>query len=60
MPVYEYRCKKCLNTFEVFKSVNKRDEKEKCPICGTNETEKLISQFSSNVISCNPYFNSGG
>ncbi|MCX8034068.1 MAG: zinc ribbon domain-containing protein [Thermodesulfovibrio sp.] len=59
MPVYEYKCEKCLNTFEVFKSVSRRDDKEKCPLCGNDETKRLISQFSSNVVSCNPSFNSG-
>ncbi len=44
MPLYEYKCKKCGNSFEelVF-----GEEKVKCPKCGSEEVEKLLSVFSS-------------
>lgn len=60
MPIYEYKCKACNRTFQVLKPVNKRDEREKCPICGSTDTERLISQFMSNTLSCNSLNYAGG
>jgi len=42
MPIYEYECESCHQTFEqlVF---NDRDEKPPCPCCGSDQTRKLIS-----------------
>lgn len=60
MPVYEYKCKKCLKSFEVYKPSSKKDEKEKCPNCGSHETDRLISQFSCNSNKCNVFYGSGG
>ncbi len=48
MPIYEYRCKKCDKTFEVFVPITSEESKEKvCPNCGSKDTEKLISQIYS-------------
>lgn len=60
MPLFEYKCKNCKTTFQVLKNVDKRDETERCPKCGSTETERLISLFVNNSTSCNPYFYSGG
>lgn len=61
MPIYEYKCKKCLlNPFEVFKPMNRKDDKEQCPVCGSYETERLLSKFSSNFNNCNISYSSGG
>lgn len=59
MPLYEYRCKKCNNTFEVYKPINRKDEKQKCPLCGNFETERLISSFLSKSGSCSFSYNFG-
>lgn len=59
MPMYEYECKKCHKKFEVYKPIYKKDENEKCPYCGSEETKRLISACSSNVISCGTYFTGG-
>jgi len=40
MPIYEYKCKKCGNIFEVLQSTNKI--KEICPKC-KGEAKKLMS-----------------
>ena len=40
MPHYDYRCKKCQHTFEVFQSM-KDSPLEKCPQCG-GRVERLI------------------
>ncbi len=50
MPLYEYRCNECGNTFEVL--VFSEDEDIKCPNCGSKNVEKLISSFSSLSPSC--------
>jgi len=54
MPIYEYKCKKCGHKFEklVFGK-----EKIKCEKCGTEQIEKLFSNFaisqkSNNSSSC--------
>ena len=46
MPIYEFVCKKCGNTFEqlVFKSDPQSGYL--CPICGDSDTCKLMSSFS--------------
>jgi len=47
MPIYEFTCKKCGIKFEEFvRSLN--DENEfVCPQCGSKESERLFSVFSS-------------
>lgn len=44
MPIYEYKCKKCENTFEVLQKINS-DPLEKCIQCN-GKVEKLISASS--------------
>lgn len=44
MPMYDYRCKNCAEVFEelVFSSIAP-DEDVKCPKCGKNKSERLLS-----------------
>lgn len=44
MPMYDYRCKNCDEVFEelVFTSETP-DEEIKCPNCGQNQSERLLS-----------------
>ncbi|MBO5781988.1 MAG: zinc ribbon domain-containing protein [Opitutales bacterium] len=44
MPIFEYKCKKCGEVFEVV-LVSSR-QKPKCPACKSSSLEKLISAFS--------------
>lgn len=44
MPIYEYKCEKCENSFEIFINLN---EKPKCPKCGFEDVKKKISRVSS-------------
>ncbi|MCS7215312.1 MAG: zinc ribbon domain-containing protein [Thermodesulfovibrio sp.] len=60
MPLYEYRCKECKRTFQILKPIIKRDEKEKCPHCGGQVTERLISQFMRTTGNCSDFVYSGG
>ena len=44
MPIYEYHCEKCANTFESMRSMANRDGPAPCPKCG-NEGKRQISAF---------------
>lgn len=45
MPIYEYKCKSCGNTFEEFRLISERDAAVRCPLCGTPGSERVISSF---------------
>ena len=49
MPLYEYECKKCEKKFETLVSLKDSDDSVKCPRCGSEETGKLLSTFSTLV-----------
>ncbi|HDP79487.1 MAG TPA: zinc ribbon domain-containing protein [Spirochaetes bacterium] len=58
MPIYEYHCEDCSETFTELRKFN--DESPAlCPSCGSKKTRKKISVFSSGKpsASCSP---SGG
>ena len=42
MPIYEFKCKECGKVSEFLLPVG--GNKKKCPECGKNKLEKLISQ----------------
>ena len=41
MPIYEYQCNACGNTFEVFFSSHKKSTKADCPKCKGTTTKKM-------------------
>lgn len=45
MPVFEYRCMKCNERFEVLHKSSMNPEKVICPNCSSVEIKKLISSF---------------
>ena len=47
MPIYEYKCNKCGETFEEFQNINEGNEKLTCPSCGEPKPERIMSAFSS-------------
>lgn len=49
MPIYDYKCKKCGEQFEI---LIRGKEKPSCPKCGSKSLKKLISGFA--VISGKP------
>ncbi|MCP4647751.1 MAG: zinc ribbon domain-containing protein [bacterium] len=51
MPLYEYRCHQCEKIFEVLQKIGER--RAQCPDCRSEDTEKVVSRFSSNVESKN-------
>ncbi len=46
MPMYEYRCRDCGQSFEEIRGVNELDEGALCPTCGGG-AEKLFSSFAT-------------
>lgn len=47
MPIYEYRCLACGNVFSLFfVSYKSATSQELCSLCGSEQTERLISSFA--------------
>ena len=42
MPTYDYECDACHHKFELYQGIND-DKKKKCPECGKNKAERIIS-----------------
>ncbi|MCK5744233.1 MAG: zinc ribbon domain-containing protein [Caldisericia bacterium] len=42
MPIYEYVCKNCNNRFDIL-AFSTSENTAKCPKCGSDETNKIIS-----------------
>lgn len=53
MPIYEYKCRRCGETFDEYRPYTSGDEGVKCPKCGAEHPKRLISFFV-------PHSNSGG
>ncbi len=47
MPIYEYLCQKCKKVFEKLQKINEDGKSLKCPSCGEETPEKILSGFSS-------------
>jgi putative FmdB family regulatory protein len=49
MPIFEFKCRKCREDFEVL--FRNRDEKVSvvCPKCGSKGVERLMSAFAGKV-----------
>ncbi len=63
MPIYEYVCSKCKDKFELMRGFNQDDEGIKCPKCGAENSEKVISLFAGGGGSnddCAPMPSGGG
>lgn len=41
MPTYDYRCKNCGHTLEIFHGMTE-NPRRRCPLCGESKLEKLI------------------
>ena len=46
MPLYEYSCRICLNTFERLRPVSQMNDSTNCPDCG-GPSDKQMSVFAS-------------
>jgi len=50
MPIYEYRCQECGEKFEKFvRSAKNPGPEIKCPKCGGQQVEKLLSAFGFQI-----------
>jgi putative FmdB family regulatory protein len=47
MPIFEFKCNKCGNVFESLCFRSSGEDKGPCPVCGSNDSEKVLSTFSS-------------
>ena len=47
MPIYEYNCRDCSNTFEKMRPMSKADAKAACPECGGTQTRRGLSLFAA-------------
>jgi putative FmdB family regulatory protein len=47
MPIYEFKCGKCGELFEVMGSYSEREKQHTCPKCGSTEVTQAISLFSA-------------
>ncbi|MCI0496423.1 zinc ribbon domain-containing protein [candidate division KSB1 bacterium] len=54
MPIYEYKCNKCENRFDVFQSIGGSNENLICPICGEPKPERIFSIFGAGIGSSLP------
>jgi putative FmdB family regulatory protein len=43
MPIYEYRCEKCGDKFEIMRGITVTGEDLKCPKCGAEKPKRLFS-----------------
>jgi len=59
MPIYEYECQKCNETFEMLHLSSEDGKNVSCPKCQAVEVERVLSVFSSGAgqsadVSCGP------
>jgi putative FmdB family regulatory protein len=47
MPIYEFKCSKCGDIFEVMGSYAEREKEHNCPKCGSMDVKQAISLFSA-------------
>lgn len=55
MPTYDYRCKACGHTFELYQTMSE-GEKRKCPQCAKNSLERLIGAGAALIFKGSGYY----
>jgi putative FmdB family regulatory protein len=55
MPTYDYRCKACGHTFELYQTMSER-EKRKCPECAKSTLERLIGAGAGLIFKGSGYY----
>lgn len=46
MPVFDFKCQECGHKFDIVVS-NRNKDQVKCPNCGADKVQQLLSAFSS-------------
>lgn len=49
MPIFEYKCQKCGETFESFSQRASAIKPPVCPACGSTEAERVFSVFAGRI-----------
>ncbi len=47
MPIYEYMCQKCQERFELRRRIADSDSDIRCPRCGAEKPQRVISAFTT-------------
>ena len=47
MPLYEYQCRRCGNSFEKLRRMQDADAELQCPDCRSEEVERQFSTFAA-------------
>ena len=47
MPLYSYVCYACGNSFEKLRRMSENDRDVRCPDCGSDRIERLLSTFAT-------------
>lgn len=47
MPLYDYVCYACGNNFEKLRRMSDDDAEVRCPVCGSERIERLVSTFAA-------------
>ena len=47
MPIYEYQCTNCENTFSRLQAIGAKTDGVQCPKCESHDVERLLSTFAS-------------
>ncbi|MEA4931782.1 MAG: zinc ribbon domain-containing protein [Anaerolineaceae bacterium] len=58
MPLYEYVCQSCKQTFETIRPFTQADQPIACPKCGRTDSRRLLSLV--NAVSSGKSLTSGG
>ena len=54
MPIYEFKCSKCEEFFEVIVMGSDNDNTVSCPECDSNEFERVVSKTNFSIGSSSP------
>lgn len=49
MPMYEYRCESCGDTYEKLRRMEDADHDLKCPSCGSTDVLRQVSAFATSL-----------
>jgi|WetSurMetagenome_2_1015567.scaffolds.fasta_scaffold746044_2 putative FmdB family regulatory protein len=60
MPIYEYKCKKCGEKFELRLGFFHDKKSLKCPKCGCEDPERVFSPFATSGSSDGSSYSSSG
>ena len=49
MPIYEFKCKKCGDVFDVLFRSSQEKREVSCPVCKAKKVDKLMSVFGGKI-----------